>query len=257
MYNRQTFEYREIDPGEYKIYQENANHLLSVISEWSSLPVSEITYMDVTNYFTETYNIEVVYFDNCHDILTHHSSYINSQVIEVSKSFLKRVSGFTITDGTTYKIFLQRYKVSQRQIYTLLHEFVHIYFHCCNNTYMDMFRELETDEEYPPEIIPFEDEANTIASLLYLNDQVLVDYLDEGCSFDMIRARHNISKSALHNRLNNYLIYDLGLNSKVAFYQYLIPYKQEVYGTQALKEIQFLMSVPKSFFSFLSNISSI
>lgn len=256
MYNRQTFEYREIDPSDYKIYQENANYLLSVISKWSKVPIHELSYIDVTEFFTSNYNIEVIYFDSCCDILKNCPEYINKEVYEVSNTFLNKVSGFTVTDGISYKIFLQRFKVSQRQIFTLLHEFVHIFFHCGNNDYMDLFRKLETDEEYPDEIIIFEDEANTIASLLYLNDQELVNYLEQGCSFNVIMSRHNISKTALHNRLNNYLVYDLGLNRNVAFYQYLKPYKSEVYGTSAIEKIQFLMSVPTNFFTFFSNTRS-
>lgn len=257
MYNRQTYEYREIDPEDYKNYQENANYLLSVVSSWSNVSVDELTHRDVTTYFTENYDIEIVYFDNCQDMLRNHSQYINNVVYEVSEIYLKRVSGFTATKGDSYKIFIQRFNVTQRQIFTLLHEFVHIFFHCNNSDYMDLFRGLKSDEEYPDEIIPFENEANTIASLLYLNDQELVQYLEEGCSFNVIMSRHNISKSALHNRLYNYLIYDLGLNSKVAFFDYLIPYKKEVYGTCAIEKIQFLMNVPTNFFTFLSNVRSL
>lgn len=256
MYNRQTFEYREVDPEDYKMYKENAAYLLSVISSWSSKPITEVNYTDVTRFFTEKYSVEIVYFDSSYDLLSNHADYIHNEVVGVSETYLKRVSGFTMTDGHVYKIFLQRYKFTQRKIYTLLHEFVHIFFHCNNSDYMDLFRGLKKDEEYPPEIIPFEDEANVIASILYLNDQVLCDYLEEGCSFDMIKVRHGISKKALHNRLRNFLVYDLGLNPTVALRQYLIPYKHEVYGTQAIKNIQFLMSVPANFFTYIPNVSS-
>ncbi|MFR0816517.1 MAG: hypothetical protein ACLSIL_19765 [Enterococcus casseliflavus] len=111
---------------------------------------------------------------------------------------------------------------------------------------MQIFASVDVDGFYPDEILPFEDEANVIASILYLNNEKLIEYLDEGLSFDRILVKHCISRKALHNRINNYLIYDVGLNPKVAFFNYLMPYKDEVYGNDGITHLQSLMAMSKN-----------
>lgn len=251
MYNCQTFEYRQIDSSDYSLYRENANYLLDLISDWANIPLSEITYNEVIDFFIEKFDIEIVYFDKKEEWLRNQPSYVFEQQIEVAPTFAKRVSGFTATDGNRFKIFLQKYTKEQRIIYTLLHELVHIYFHCTNTNYMQIFASIEVDEHYPEAILPFEDEANVIASFLYLNETKLIEYLEEGCSFDMILSRHNISRRALHNRLNNYLIYSLELNPQVALNNFLLPYKKEVFGSEAIDRIQFVMAYPKKILQFI------
>lgn len=251
VYNSQTFEYRQIEASDYSLYRENANYLLSLISDWANISLSEITYEEVIDFFIEKFDIEIVYFDKKEDWFYNHSPYVHEHQIEVTKTFVKRVSGFTITNGKTFKIFLQNFTNRQRIIYTLLHELVHIFFHCTNDNYMQIFASMEVDGHYPKEIIPFEDEANVIASFLYLNETKLIEYLDEGCSFDMILSRHNISRRALHNRLNNYLIYSLELNPQVALNNFLLPYKKEVFGSEAIDRIQFVRAYPKKILQFI------
>lgn len=251
MYNSQTFEYRQIDSSDFSLYRENANYLLGLISDWANVSLSEITYEEVIDFFIQKFDIEIVYFDKKEDWFCDHFPYVYKHQIEVTKTFAKRVSGFTVASGNNFKIFLQNFTNRQRIIYTLLHELVHIYFHCTNKNYMQIFASMEVDEHYPKEIIPFEDEANVIASFLYLNETKLIEYLEEGCSFDLILSRHNISRRALHNRLNNYLVYTLELNPQVALNNYLLPYKREVFGSEAIDRIQFVMAWPKKFLQFI------
>ncbi|MEC3942412.1 ImmA/IrrE family metallo-endopeptidase [Enterococcus mundtii] len=248
MYNRETYEYREIDSYDYKLYSENAHSLLLVISDWAETPISEITYFQIVEFFVEHFEIEIIFFDSAQCPFESPYHFFNNKIYEVSSVFKKRVSGFTVTDGRSYKIFLQKYRNRQRIVFTLLHELVHIYFHCSDNSYTQIFASMDVDGHYPDEILPFEDEANVIASILYLNNEKLVEYFDEGLSFDLILVNHCISKRALHNRINNFLIYDLGLNPKVAFFNYLKPYREEVYGDYAITQIQTLMSMPKNLY---------
>lgn len=247
MYNSQTFEYRQIDSSDYSLYRENADYLLGLISNWASIPLAEITYNEVIDFFIEKFDVEIVLFGEKEKWLHDQPSYVFEQQLEVSSSFVKRVSGFTVTSGKGFKIFLQKYTSRQRIIYTLLHELVHIYFHYSNKNYIQIFASMEVDEHYPREIIPFEDEANVIASFLYLNEAKLIEYLEEGYSFDTILSYHNISRRALHNRLNNYLVYSLGLNPQVALNNFLLPYKKEVFGSKAINQIRLVMSLPKIF----------
>ncbi|BBM14675.1 ImmA/IrrE family metallo-endopeptidase [Enterococcus mundtii] len=247
MYNRETFEYRKLDASNYLSYSENALSLLTIISEWAEMPISEITYFNVIDFFVMHFEIEIVFFDSSSG--TYKSIYdcFNPEVLEVDATFYKHVSGFTVTNGSSFKIFLHKYRNKHRIIFTLLHELAHIYFHCSDNSYMQIFASMDVRSHYPDEILPFEDEANVIASILYLNNEKLVEYLDDGSSFDLILAKHCISRRALHNRIKNYLIYDLGLNHDVAISKYLVPYRSEVYGKYAITQLQSVMSMSKSF----------
>ncbi|MGL9971341.1 ImmA/IrrE family metallo-endopeptidase [Enterococcus sp. DIV1420a] len=249
MYNRQTFEYREVEADEYEQYEENATSLLSEISEWYEKPISEISYTDIIYFFINKFNIEIVYFDNKSEIFVPNYRFINKEIYGVHSTFTEKVSGFTVTNGEKYKIFLRKYRKKQRIKFTLLHELVHIYFHCIKSDYLKLFYSINVDSHYPKEIIPFENEANVIASILYLNDEKLVDYFYNDYSFDRIMVIHNISRSALHNRIKNFLIYTIGLNPSIAFYQYLLPYREEVYGTCAVKKMKLLLRIPKKIFT--------
>ncbi|MDB1690080.1 ImmA/IrrE family metallo-endopeptidase [Enterococcus casseliflavus] len=248
MYNHETYEYREIDYLDYNLYSTHAYDLLNSISDWAQTPISEITYLTIIDYFSNKFDIEVVYFDNKPCPINSKHDFIHPEVIEVTKAFSKRVSGFTVSSasGSRFKLFLRKYNSKQRMIFTLLHELVHIYFHCSDRDYMQIFASVDVDGFYPDEILPFEDEANVIASILYLNNEKLIEYLDEGLSFDRILVKHCISRKALHNRINNYLIYDVGLNPKVAFFNYLLPYKDEVYGNDGITHLQSLMAMSKN-----------
>ena len=61
--------------------------------------------------------------------------------------------------------------------------------------------------EYPKDLQPFEDEANIVASILYLPDETIVDLITKGYSYNEIQKQVKISKTALFNRLRNFLIY--------------------------------------------------
>ncbi|EGO8425918.1 toxin-antitoxin system, toxin component domain protein, partial [Enterococcus faecalis] len=64
MYNKKMLEYRDVDSEDYNNYSENALFLLKVISDWASIPVSEITYHEVIDYFVNNFMIEIVFFDD-------------------------------------------------------------------------------------------------------------------------------------------------------------------------------------------------
>ncbi|WP_228248220.1 hypothetical protein [Lactococcus lactis] len=61
--------------------------------------------------------------------------------------------------------------------------------------------------------MPFEDEANIIASLLFCSTPKLEILLTRNYSFDKIKSMTGMSIKGLHNRLINYLHHILGLNN--------------------------------------------
>ncbi|BDQ47509.1 ImmA/IrrE family metallo-endopeptidase [Enterococcus faecalis] len=244
MYNKKMLEYRDVDSEDYNNYSENALFLLKVISDWAAIPISEITYHEVIDYFVNNFNIEIVFFDDNDRIINPDYKFINDTIYKIYPTFKERVSGFTVTDGYNYKIFLNFDMMRHRLIFTILHELAHIYFHCSSKKYMQIFASLNIEDHYPKEILPFEDEANIIASILYLNDTKLINYILEGNSFHSIMSLCKISKAALHCRIMNYLIHNIGLNKNTALFKYLNPYKEEVFGQTALKNLQSIISYP-------------
>ena len=62
--------------------------------------------------------------------------------------------------------------------------------------------------DYPTELQSFEDEANIVASILYLPDEAIVDLITKGYNYHDIQEEIKISNKALFNRLRNFLIYN-------------------------------------------------
>lgn len=235
MYNSETIEYRVLEHYDYLAYRKNILELLDDISNWHKIDYEKITHKEIIKYFLDNYNIQFVSF-TANQPVNRLKIVPSRDLIEVDTSFSKRAAGFTMTKKQKYIVFLNQDFTKQRLIFTLLHELVHIFCHCDSEEYMKIFAQLEHDEEYPKEIIPFEDEANVGASLLYLNDYALIHCLEERVSFDQIRIRKKISAKALHNRIKNYLMFNIGMNEVEAL-NYLLPYRDEVFGYEAVNRL--------------------
>ena len=111
MYNQETYEYREIDQPDYQLYSQKAYDLLNSISDWAQMPLSEITYLTIIDYFSEIFDIEIVYFDNKPCSINSKHNFVHPEVIKVSNAFSKKVSGFTVSSasGSQFKLFLRKY----------------------------------------------------------------------------------------------------------------------------------------------------
>lgn len=103
----------------------------------------------------------------------------------------------------------------QRIIFTILHELVHLHFHNTNQKKYLIFAS-KFSGVYPSEMIPFEDEANVIASLLFCSTEQLETFLLRKSSFSYICSQTCMSKSALHNRLLNYFQHILTMSYQQA-----------------------------------------
>nr|WP_285005328.1 ImmA/IrrE family metallo-endopeptidase [Lactococcus garvieae] len=112
-------------------------------------------------------------------------------------------------------IMLNQVMPKQRIIFTILHELVHLHFHNTNQKKHLIFAS-KFSGVYPSEMIPFEDEANVIASLLFCSTEQLETFLLRKSSFSYICSQTCMSKSALHNRLLNYFQHILTMNYQQA-----------------------------------------
>lgn len=223
-------EYRLVNPSIYKKCLENTDELLKKVSLYTHKPVLKITPKDIIFYFEEHYNIVFTFFDK--DSSTRHIKFNylaqNLDCITLHEKLVCQMSGVTIPEEERVVILLNQTMPLSRIIFTTLHELCHLHFH-----------ELEENRrifaskfsgKYPDELMPFEDEANVMASLLFCPTVKLEAFLTKNISFNKIKSMTNMSKKALHSRLLNYFIHIIGLNHNEAL-SLVLKYREDNYSS--------------------------
>lgn len=266
-------EYRKLNSEIYKKYLQNALTLISKIAEYFSIAEEDITYKETIRYFESNYNIYFHYLAYDYaldfwadtDITEIEASQadvkfpdiVSSATIEyVDCVFLSKCSGLTIPFDDKYFVSINQHNVPKsRVIFTILHELSHIYCHLENKDKKRVYVSLAGDHlsKYPKEIIPFEDEANTVASLLFLNDKRLEKYLKNEMQFKEILKESGMSESALHNRIKNYFMYNLDF-LECELLGMLLNYRE---GDDELLKVFNLKMMSKSLREFLKEAESI
>ncbi|MGT2928445.1 ImmA/IrrE family metallo-endopeptidase, partial [Streptococcus danieliae] len=137
----------------------------------------------------------------------------NSLLTQVDHCLCSVCSGMTIPDFETgrFIVYINQDVVKSRVMFTILHELTHIYCHLMDSNYEAVLVSKTTSsysDTYPPEVVPLEDEANTIASILFLNDQQLLKSIKNKLTFEQLKEVSQMSTPALHNRLMNFLMYN-------------------------------------------------
>lgn len=205
----------------YMRYHKNANRLLIDVAENFEISISQVRFEHIVNFFESNYNIIFVYFEsdllytwlpNKKPELKYHLTSKNALKL-VDYSFCSVCSGMTIPDFETgrYVVYINQDVNKERVMFTILHELSHIYYHLMDSAYEKVLvskTSSKYSESYPPEIAPLEDEANAVASILYLNDQQLLKHIKNGLTFEQLKEITQMSQSALHNRLMNFLMYN-------------------------------------------------
>ena len=205
----------------YLQYHENANRLLMDISNHFNVHISQITFDLIIEFFETKFNILFVYFEadlmykwlsNKKQEVKYNLTSKNSLSL-VDFSFCNVCSGMTIPDfeRNRFIVYINQDVVKSRVMFTILHELTHIYFHLMSSVYDKVLVSKTSSnysDSYPTEIAPLEDEANTIASILFLNDYKLLEYINSGLTFKQLIDLSQMSKPALHNRLMNFLMYN-------------------------------------------------
>lgn len=223
-------EYRLVNPSIYKKCLENTEELLKKVSLYTHKPVIKITPKDIIFYFEERYNIVFTFFDKENSTRYIKFNYLaqNLDFITLHEKLVCQMSGVTIPEEERAVILLNQTMPLSRIIFTTLHELCHLHFH-----------ELEENRrifaskfsgKYPDELIPFEDEANVIASLLFCPTVKLEAFLTKNLSFNKIKSMTNMSKKALHSRLLNYFIHIIGLNHNEAL-SLVLNYREDNYSS--------------------------
>lgn len=218
------YEYRPVSTEQYSKYFEKAQSLLKDISDDSSLPIQKLNYKDIIKYFQENFNLHFSFYDidpieKCgnkswvraiptNGWIRYKNLIPGASFSSLDKEIVERVSGFTIPNGKRTLIMINQNCSFQRLVFTILHEMCHFYYHVRDELKAAVFVSLTSEKiegNYSKEMIPFEDEANNIASMIFCPTQKLEEMLLIKMSFREMCAYAGMSTPAMHNRLLNYL----------------------------------------------------
>lgn len=230
------YEYQHVTTDEYLEYVRKANELLSNISRFQNIEIKELTYQNIISFFQSQFNIHFAFFeadpaeyfslDDEWSATQSDLSWIKYKDLVFNADFqflpidiVNRISGITIPSGKRTLIMINQDRVLQRVIFTILHELCHFYFHILDGKKKQVFVSLVNEQvegQYSPELIPFENEANNIASILFCPTERLEYMLKKKYRFkDMCRST-KMSEPAMHNRLLNYFEHILHLPQHLA-----------------------------------------
>lgn len=205
------FEYRTVSPKFYDQCLTKANTLLDQISKTFKKPKIKITPLDIIEYFEINYNILFTFFEEApsHNINKFEGLVRNSSFECVNVKLANRLPGFTYPSNGRIVIMVNQTLPRSRVIYTILHELCHLYFHNIEENQKIFASKFYGN--YSDNVLPYEDEANVIASILFCPTTKLESLFYNNYSFNKIVLVTNMSHKALHNRLMNYLFYILKL----------------------------------------------
>lgn len=210
------FEYKLVDPPIYNKCLSKTNDLLKQVAIYTKKQELSITPKDIILYFESIYDITFTFFDKDCSLRYIKFKHLvhKTEFITLHESLVNQMSGVTIPEDKRFVIMLNQTMPLSRIIFTILHELCHLHFH-----ELEKNRRIFASKfsgKYPKELIPFEDEANITASLLFCPTTKLETLLTRNYSFNKIKSITNMSRKALHSRLLNYLVHIIGLSHKKA-----------------------------------------
>lgn len=215
-------EYELVEREKYDQYLDEAYLLLEHVSDFFGIDILTINYNHIISYIARNFDISFVFYDKVPfevggftfvpstSWLKYPNLLPNPTFNFFNSVFVKNVSGTTIIDKNKYVMFINQNTIKGRVIFSILHEISHVYFHSYVKQVNNAFASLNTDTLfYKDEAVDCENEANVIASILFLPDEKLYDLIkNKNMTFEQICKQAEISVTALHNRIKNYLIYN-------------------------------------------------
>lgn len=231
-------EYHLINYSEYHTYREKADRLITDIANFFKLQKSEISYTHVIKYFEHRYELMFIFFSAdpyeeafkeiggriaSREDIRYRSLVKNCKIEFVPVEVETALSGMTTScyEANRYVIHINQNANIGRVIFSILHELSHIFAHFEDSS-MQMYAAMSSNianissGNYPKDLQPIEDEANTLASLLFINDDKLTKALMSNKSFNNLLKENNISGRAMLNRLKNFLIYNCNIHPGIA-----------------------------------------
>lgn len=174
-----------------------ANALALETSNYYSKPIQTITCYDIERYVVTTNDIEIIQYD-----------------------FKEQLRNKML--GSTSKIFgeilitINRSLPLERKNFTKMHEIIHYVKDIPHVAEGHTFSDMILEKGYFSEDLAKEYQANVGASILMANDHALEYALREFHTFEEVANYFFMSKSALHNRIREYLIFNKQLTPYLA-----------------------------------------
>ena len=224
------FEYKLVDSHVYNKCLFRTNDLLKQVAIYTQKKELNITPKDIILYFESIYDITFTFFDKECSIRYIKFKHLvqKTKFITLHEKLINQMSGVTVPENKRFVIMLNQTMPLPRIIFTILHELCHLHFH--NLEENGRIFASKFSGRYPDELIPFEDEANVTASLLFCPTVKLEALLNKNLSFNKVKTMTNMSRKALHSRLLNYFVHISGLNHEEAL-NLVLNYKEDRYSS--------------------------
>lgn len=176
-----------------------ANKLAYEVSLYYSKNIETITCFDIENYIVEKNFAEIIYYD-------------------FKKQLKDKMLGSTTKILNEILITINKNLMYERRNFTAMHEIIHLYKDIPYAGEGHTFSDMISENGYFSEDLPKEYRANVGASVLMANDLALKYALNKFSSFEEVAKYFFMSKSALSNRLTEYLIFVKNCNPTHARY---------------------------------------
>lgn len=221
-----------ISRRQYIQHWDYAVPVIEAVSRQNNIPLEQVTFQHIIRYFEQTYNLHFIFFEKDPFPMLPSAGLLGSEYIRyrglVSNPYVtylddiicKHNDGFTIynKEKEKYLVYINQTHIKRRVIFTILHELAHIAAHfstgrsdevalACANNYQNN---------------PLEIEANTMASLFYINNERMVWHLKNKHSYEQIKQANTISDNALFNRLVDFVHYRI-----LSYAEYLLDDQQQ------------------------------
>ena len=206
-----------ISRRQYIQHWDYAVPVIEAASRQNNISLEQVTFQHIIRYFEQTYNLHFMFFEKdpfpmlpsagllSSEYIKYRGLVNNPDVTYLDDIICKHNDGFTIysKEKEKYLVYINQTHIKRRIIFTILHELAHIAAHFSTGRSNEVA--LACANNYQSN--PLEIEANTMASLFYINNERMVWHLKNKHSYEQIKQANTISDNALFNRLVDFVHY--------------------------------------------------
>ena len=169
-----------ISRRQYIQHWDYAVPVIEAVSRQNNIPLEQVTFQHIIRYFEQTYNLHFIFFEKDpfpmlpsagllgSEYIRYRGLVNNPDVTYLDDIICKHNDGFTIysKEKEKYLVYINQTHIKRRVIFTILHELAHIAAHFSTGRSDEVA--LACANNYQSN--PLEIEANTMASLFYINN---------------------------------------------------------------------------------------
>ena len=183
-----------ISRRQYIQHWDYAVPVIEAASRQNNIPLEQVTFQHIIRHFEHPFPMLPSAGLIGSEYIKYRGLVSNPDVTYLDDIICKHNDGFTIysKEKEKYLVYINQTHIKRRVIFTILHELAHIAAHfstghsdevalACANNYQSN---------------PLEIEANTIASLFYINNERMVWHLKNNHSYEQIKQANTISDNA-------------------------------------------------------------